>query len=189
MTAIQYVPQHFRVHSGVGQTWDSEGHLVATDTVNLVRHGTYVTRPGAIIPGWRARHRRLRGLGQTDPALTDPTDLGWTTTSVPSYTGVTASAGAGIPASTTTNWTNILSNLINVAGKTTQVALSPLSALPAGSYYSQTPYGTIVSTGGAATSSAITSNLLNSLTSSLSGIMPILLIGGGVLVVMMMAKK
>lgn len=130
---------------------------------------------------------RMRGLGQVDPALTDPTDLGWTTTSVPGYTGVPAMPAAAGGGSTPTpiNWGSILSNLITTAGKTAQVSMTPLAALPAGSYYSSSPYGTVVSTGGAATSNLLAS----SLTSSLSGMMPLLLIGGGLLVVVMMLKK
>lgn len=130
------------------------------------------------------RRLRLRGLGQIDPS-TDPFATDPFMNAVESWATSPAAGTTTTTTSTPINWTSILGNLISTAGKTAQVSMTPLAALPAGSYYSASPYGTVVSTGGAATSNVLASTL----TSSLSSMMPILLIGGGLLVVVMMLKK
>src|SRR6516165_315973 len=89
------------------------------------------------------------GLGQTGDAATalaDPTDLGWTTTSVPAYTGVSlattpAATAPGTPIGPQFSWTSFLNNLIGQAGATARASIAPLSVLPPGSSYFSSPYG------------------------------------------------
>jgi hypothetical protein len=139
-----------------------------------------VARPKVVV----MRRMTGRGLGQTDPALLDPTDLGWTTTNLPAYIGsntiptVGSPVGTG-PAAGGINWGSFLNNLVNQAGTAYRATVAPMTLLPAGSTYVTSPYGTSVTTGGVPN--------LNAITSQLGGMLPILLIGGVVLVVIMMA--
>jgi len=93
-------------------------------------------------------------------------------------TGWPTATGAGAGGST---WTNIINNLISTAGKAYQANVAPATLLPPGSTYVTSPYGTQVTTGGALNPAALTSQL--------SGLLPILLIGGAVVLVFMMANK
>jgi hypothetical protein len=104
---------------------------------------------------------------------------------VPGTTWPTSQSGGAYPASTGQgfNWGSLLNTLIGQAGSTARAAITPLSVLPPGSSYYQTAEGTAVTTGGRA---PLSSQL--GLT-SLSGLLPILLIGGAVVLMVMAAKK
>lgn len=176
---------------------------------------TAITRPQVRLHYGRGVSgvRRLRGLGQYDAAgnYIGPTDT--VGNPLPDYgtganiltpTGqlapgafpidvsgtVTPAAGSGGGTNVNTspfNLTTFLSNVVSTAGKTAQTALSPYSALAPGTTLYTTPSGTMVSTAGAAGS-----NLLSSLNlgSTLSSMLPILLIGGAaILLVSMMGRK
>jgi hypothetical protein len=87
------------------------------------------------------------------------------------------------------NWTSFLTNLVNQAGATARADIAPLSVLPRGSTVIQSPYGSAVTVGGAAAAAnPLASQLgLRNMMSSLTGMLPILLIMGGVVLVISMA--
>lgn len=97
----------------------------------------------------------------------------------------TASSGGGIPVSSGSgfNLNSLLNSIIGAGTKITTQLTNPLYHLAPGTYYQQTPYGTVVATAGAPS----VASPFSSLTSS--SMLPLLLIGGGVLLVVMMAKK
>jgi hypothetical protein len=140
--------------------------------------------------------RGYRGLGQCDPTVATCIGTGGEAVDVqeggtyvppspaqqiyfPSTTTSTAGSGGGTTSQQTNPWASLLSTLVTTAGKTAQTALSPFSALPAGTYYATGPGGTVVSTAGTASAAA----------AQLTSYLPIILIGGGLLVVVMMMGK
>lgn len=132
-----------------------------------------------------------RGLGQSDGESVDIEEGGYyipppadnpTQVFLPSGSLPSASSGGGTPVSSGTgfNLTSLLNNVISTAGGITKQLTNPLFNLPAGTYYQQTPYGTVVSTAGA----------ISPTTTDLSSLLPWLLIGGvGLVLVMGMSKR
>lgn len=157
-------------------------------------------------PGHRRRRRGWSGLGDTVcpdyPDTSTCYDTGTTDTSTqtvtfpPGYpTGTTlpstgspsAGSGGATPPATSTpvNWTAVIQSIITGTAKGVQ--LSQLTNMAPGSFYQQTPQGAIIaSTAGIPGTSAFT-NLTSS--ANLQGMMPILLVGGAVVVLMMMGAR
>jgi hypothetical protein len=129
------------------------------------------------------------GLGQTDSVNLVDTGGFITTagTTVPSILPTTITPTATSPAGGGFNWTSFLTNLTNQAGATARASIAPLSVLPPGSSYFTSPYGTGVSVGGAAANPLASQLGLQNMMSSLTGMLPILLIVGGVVLVISMA--
>lgn len=137
-----------------------------------------------------------RGLGQDGTDITIPTMPSCTcvngtcledgnSCSSLFQTGGTASSGGGtsVPPGTGFNWNSLATQIINAGSRITGQLTNPLTHLAPGTYYQQTPYGTVVATAGAPN----VGGALTAMTSS--SMMPLLLVGGGLLVVMMMARK
>ena len=151
-------------------------------------------------PRYVAVRRGLHGMGQsgdyggeTGSAPVDPSapiDVTSHPVYTPTYgiptlpsTGTnTASSGGGTPP-TPINWTAIAQSIIQGTAKVVQ--LSQLTNMPAGSYYQQTPQGAIIASTAGIPGSA--SAALNS--SGLTGMMPLLLVGGGLVLLMMMGSR
>jgi hypothetical protein len=128
------------------------------------------------------RSGRLRGLGQDASSI----DLSQIYPVPGAYSGWDATTPATLPSPTSTgfNWQTFLQPLVTAGaqiGKQFASYANPLYNLAPGTYYQQTPYGTVVSTAGVPGSVGAALGTTN--------LMPILLIGGGVLLVAMMAGK
>lgn len=137
---------------------------------------------------WR---RGLRGLGaqvcDESGCYDDGTNGGGINTGTMNCPGDPGCPGGGGPATTTTtggiNWTAIFAPLAQAGatiGKMFAGYANPIYNLPPGTYYQQTPYGTVVSTQGAVNPAS---------SANLSSMMPLLLVAGGVVLVISMAKK
>jgi hypothetical protein len=130
------------------------------------------------------------GVGIADPGFVnyDPSPTGSDPASAPgsvsAWWNATFGSGSGSSAPPSSSpWSNpsLLATAINQIGSTVRTAIFPQSALPPGSVYTTSPYGTTITTGGAASTAA--------LTSSLTGMLPILLLVGGVVLVISMVKR
>ena len=171
---------------------------------------TGMLRPRAALSGLGRLARRRRGLGADFtgdiPSFTDFTSgsggsyaasgmsidssgaLIDTTTPLPSLTstnlGPSASAvtAASQNPSSSSPWTGLLSSLVSVGGQITNYELNPLTNK---STYVQTPQGGIIATNQPTGATGIPGLT----TSNLSSMMPLLLIGGGLMLFMMMAKR
>jgi hypothetical protein len=113
-----------------------------------------------------------RGLGQCCA------DAECTTLGPPCFGGGGDTGGNGI------DWTKIFQTGITTAGGIVKQITNPMYNLPPGTYIQTGPYGTVASTAGipgTAVSSA--------LTSSLTSMMPLLLVGAGVLLLVTVAGK
>jgi hypothetical protein len=160
------------------------------------RSGAPVRSEGGRVPQPRRRTglhgytRARRGMGATDPitgqevdANGNPIDTSGTIATDP-MSGLTYSLPSAVPSSSAPSplaagFAANLSNIINQGFKTLN-----LSLLPTNGYLVQNANGSYTMANGAAP------NSLNLGTSSLSGMLPILLIGGGLLLVVgMMGKK
>jgi hypothetical protein len=143
----------------------------------------------ALVTERRFGRRHLRGLGQ-DVGYYDSSG-NWI------QTGSYGTSSSGTPAGTSTssssssgggiNWTQILTPLAQAGaqiGKQFASYANPIYSLAPGTYYQQGPYGTVVSTAGVP-STATTA----AFTSSLTSVMPLLLLAGGVVLVISLAKR
>jgi hypothetical protein len=120
-----------------------------------------------------------RGLGQDDGSHLDLS----TAYPISQFPG----GGTGVPAETdiSINWNSLLSQLVGAGttiGKQFASYSNPIYNLAPETYYQQTPWGTVVSTAGTPGTNPLA-------TVSSSSLMPLLLLGGGVLLAVMVARK
>lgn len=161
---------------------------------------TGMLRPRAALSGLGAMARRRRGLGQdsTDASgglpYSDPSSIPSSTLDLSYYTQMIGNPAAQAtvtpvgssvttPASTQAPWyAGLLNSLVSVGGQITNYELNPLTNK---STYIRTPQGGIIATNSPTGATGIPGLT----TSSLSSMMPLLVIGGGLMVFMMMAKR
>ena len=103
--------------------------------------------------------------------------------------GSTASSPQATTSSGSINWTNVIQSAIKGVSTVVQQQTNPFAPknIPAGTYYARGPGGTVISTAGAGSPYTAAGYTTTSLTSGLSSMLPILLVGGVVL--MMMSRR